>query len=139
MAVFYPFALIFLQILVVSLGFWGCMPTWLVKVDVNFQEDIIYMGIVYFIMMNYSSFIETLVLTPLAFSVPYYVQLLGQVKHKQFDPNTGEQAQLEDVDYYILDWLVAMHVLMGMGIVNKYCAQKDLAICVIDQVMVKRQ
>jgi hypothetical protein len=72
LAVFYPFVCIFLQILVVTLGFWGYMPDWLMKVDAYFQEDIIQMSIVYFIMMNYSSFVETLVLTPLVFTVPYY-------------------------------------------------------------------
>lgn len=88
---------------------------------------------------NYNSFMQTLVILPMII-VPFYWMLAVDLSHTNvYHEKTGHLLTEDERFQLIFNETALVGYFLGISIVHHYLVQKDLALMVIEKIMVSRQ
>lgn len=66
--------------LLTTLAWYDKLPAWLQPEDMNLETHTVLINLIVFILLNYNTFLVTLVIVPPVYAIPYYFQIVKQAE-----------------------------------------------------------
>jgi hypothetical protein len=132
----YLYALIYLIML--NLVFRDALNEEVFHSDPVWHVDTIYFLLTFLVLANYSTFLTTIIATPLIILIPFYFMLEVQSKN-YVDWVTCKALTDSERQEFVSKNLNWVGQLVLVNVIHHYYVQKDLAISVIDKCIVERQ